>query len=213
MIPDLHTLVLFALASVALLVVPGPAVLYIVAQSVDHGRRAGVASVLGIQTGALVHILAAVVGLSSLLVSSAVAFEVVRYAGAAYLVVLGVRRLLAREEPEDGPARRPRSFARLFSQGVVVNVLNPKTALFFFAFLPQFVDPRAGHVPVQMLVLGLLFLSVATVSDGIYALVAGTASRRLRGSRAYLRAERWISGTVFIGLGLATAFGGSRRTA
>ena len=213
MIPEPHTLALFAAAALVLVVVPGPAVLYVVAQSIDHGRTAGVMSVLGIQAGALVHILAAVLGLSSLLVSSAVAFDAVKYAGAAYLVVLGVRKLLVRGRPAEVAAPCSRSLRRLFTQGVVVNLLNPKTALFFFAFLPQFVDPRAGHAAVQMLVLGLLFLGIATASDGSYALVAGTAGRRLRGSGAYGGAERWISGAVFIGLGLATALAGSRRAA
>ncbi len=212
MIPEQGTLVLFAVAALALVVVPGPAVLYVVAQSVEHGRRAGVVSALGIQAGGLVHVLAAAIGLSSLLVSSALAFEVVKYAGAAYLVYLGVRRLLARAGTAEGEAPRVRSLRRLFTQGTVVNVLNPKTALFFFAFLPQFVDPDTGHAVVQMLVLGLVFLVIATLSDGTYALLAGTAARRLRGSRAYGSAERWVSGTVFLGLGLATGLSGSRRS-
>jgi threonine/homoserine/homoserine lactone efflux protein len=211
-IPEGGTLALFAVAALALVIVPGPAVLYVVAQSVEHGRRAGVVSALGIQTGGLVHVLAAAIGLSSLLVSSALAFEVVKYAGAAYLVYLGVRRLLARAEPAEGAAPRMRSLRRVFTRGIVVNVLNPKTALFFFAFLPQFVDPDTGHAVAQMLVLGLVFLVIAMLSDGTYALLAGTAARRLRGSRAYGRAERWVSGTVFLGLGVATALSGSRRS-
>jgi threonine/homoserine/homoserine lactone efflux protein len=211
-IPEGGTLALFAVAALALVIVPGPAVLYVVAQSVEHGRRAGVVSALGIQTGGLVHVLAAAIGLSSLLVSSALAFEVVKYAGAAYLVYLGVRRLLARAEPAEDAAPRVRSLRRVFTQGIVVNVLNPKTALFFFAFLPQFVDPDTGHAVAQMLVLGLVFLVIAMLSDGTYALLAGTAGRRLRGSRTYGRAERWVSGTVFLGLGVATVLSGSRRS-
>jgi threonine/homoserine/homoserine lactone efflux protein len=211
-IPEPSTLALFLAATVALLVVPGPAVLYIVAQSIDRGRRAGLVSMLGIQAGALVHIAAAAVGLSSLLVSSAVAFETVKYAGAAYLVFLGVRRLLARDDDmEEVRVRRERSLRCLFAQGALVNVLNPKTALFFFAFLPQFVDPDAGYAALQIALLGLLFIAVAVVSDGAYAIVAGSASGWLRESRAFARAQRYVSGTVFVGLGVATALSGSRR--
>jgi threonine/homoserine/homoserine lactone efflux protein len=210
-IPEPSTLALFLAATVALLVVPGPAVLYIVAQSIDRGRRAGLVSMLGIQAGALVHIAAAAVGLSSLLVSSAVAFETVKYAGAAYLVFLGVRRLLARDDVEAVRIRRERSLRRLFTQGAVVNVLNPKTALFFFAFLPQFVDPDAGYAALQIAILGVLFIAVAVVSDGAYAIVAGSASGWLRESRAFARVQRYVSGTVFVGLGVATALSGSRR--
>jgi threonine/homoserine/homoserine lactone efflux protein len=136
----------------------------------------------------------------------------VKYAGAAYLLFLGVRRLLSRDEVAEDAVPRERSLRKLFTQGIVVNVLNPKTALFFFAFLPQFVDPDAGSAVAQMLVLGLVFVTIAMLSDGTYALLAGTAARRLRGSRAYFRAERWLSGSVFIGLGVATALSGSRRS-
>jgi threonine/homoserine/homoserine lactone efflux protein len=213
-LPDGQTLALFALAAIALAAVPGPAVLYIVAQSVGGGRAAGLFSALGVATGGAVHVAAAAIGLSSLLVSSALAFEIVKYAGAAYLVFLGLRRLLARNESErvDGAARPARSPWSLYRQGVVVNVLNPKTAIFFLAFVPQFVDPRNGAVPGQIAVLGLVFVAVALASDSAYALAAGTAGGLLRGSRRYLQAERWVSGGVFVGLGLATAFSGARRT-
>jgi threonine/homoserine/homoserine lactone efflux protein len=211
-IPDGPTLALFAGAALALFVIPGPAVLYIVTQSVDRGRAAGLVSMLGIQAGGLVHVAAAAVGLSSLLVSSALAFEVVKYLGAAYLVFLGVRRLLAREEVEAGGPRSERSLRHLFAQGVVVNVLNPKTALFFFAFLPQFVDPDAGYVGLQIALLGVLFVALATLSDGAYALLAGSAAGWLRGTSGYVRAQRYVSGTIFIGLGVATAFSGSKRS-
>ena len=215
MIPEPHTLAVFALAAIALAAVPGPAVLYIVAQSVGGGRVAGLFSALGVATGGAVHVAAAAIGLSSLLVSSALAFEIVKYAGAAYLVFLGIRRLLARDELErvDGAARAVRSPWSLYRQGVVVNVLNPKTAIFFLAFLPQFIDPHGGAVPGQIAILGVVFLAIALASDSAYALAAGTAGGLLRGSRRYLQAERWVSGGVFVGLGLATAFSGARRTA
>jgi threonine/homoserine/homoserine lactone efflux protein len=209
--PDGSTLLVFAAAALALLVIPGPAVLYIVARSIEQGRVAGLVSMLGIQVGGLVHVAAAALGLSALLVHSAVAFSVVKYAGAAYLVYLGLRKLLSREPLEAGAQRTPKPRARLFRQGIVVNVLNPKTALFFFAFLPQFVDPDAGAAGLQIAVLGVLFIAIAVLSDGMYALAAGTAADWLRGSAGFLRAERWVSGSVLVGLGVATAVSGSHR--
>ena len=210
--PDSGTLLLFAAAALALIVVPGPAVLYIVAQSIDRGRTAGLVSALGVAAGGLVHVAAAAIGLSSLLVSSATAFAVVKYAGAAYLIGLGLHTLFVRrEEAPAATAPAERRLRRVFWQGAVVNVLNPKTALFFLAFLPQFVDESAGHVGLQMLLLGLVFVALAVVSDGAWALVAGTASDRLRGHTGFLRAQRYVSGTVFVGLGVATALTGSHR--
>ena len=210
MIPDPATLGVFVVACVALLVVPGPAVLYIVARSIDQGRTAGLVSVLGVHLGSLVHIAAAAVGLSSLLVSSALAFNVVKYAGAGYLIFLGLRALLAREEPQDVEVRAA-PLRSLLTQGAVVNILNPKTALFFLAFLPQFVDPDGGAVAFQIAFLGLVFVGLGLVSDSLYALLAGTAGNWFRASRGFLRVRRWVSGSVFIGLGLATALSGSRR--
>ena len=212
MIPDPATLAVFCGAALALLVVPGPAVLYIVASSIDGGRRAGAASMLGIQAGALVHVFAAALGLSGLLAASALAFDTVKYLGAAYLVAIGLWTLVRGGSPtdtEDG--RSPTRYRRRFAQGVVVQILNPKTALFFLAFLPQFVDQAAGHVGLQMLFLGLVFVALAIVSDGTWVLVAGTASERLRGHVGFLRAQRYVSGTVFVGLGVATALSGARR--
>jgi threonine/homoserine/homoserine lactone efflux protein len=210
-LPDPGTLALFAGAAVLLLVIPGPAVLYIVAQSIEHGRSAGLVSMLGVQAGALVHVAAAALGLSALLVQSSVAFDVVKYAGAAYLIFLGLRKLLARERFETTGERPPRRLDRLFAQGVVVNVLNPKTALFFFAFLPQFVDVSAGSVGLQIALLGVVFILIAIVSDGLYAVAAGTASDWLRGSRTFVRAERWVSGTVLVALGVTAALSGPRQ--
>jgi threonine/homoserine/homoserine lactone efflux protein len=211
-VPDSDALWLFSVAALALLLIPGPAVLYIVAQSAEHGRVAGLVSVTGVHLGTLVHVAAAAVGLSAIIVSSAVAFSVVKYAGAAYLVFLGLKKLFTRERFETTGERPPRQLNRLFRQGIVVNILNPKTALFFFAFLPQFVAVEKGSVGLQILVLGLLFILIAMVSDGLYALAAGTASDWLRGSRVFLRAERWVSGTVLVLLGVTAALSGHRRS-
>jgi len=203
--PDPSRLALFVGAALLLLVVPGPSVFYIVTQSVSHGRRAGIASVAGITTGTLVHIAAATVGLSALLASSAVAFDVVKYLGAAYLIVIGVRRLAGLERAQEERARGTRDLGRLYRQGIVVNTLNPKTALFFLAFLPQFVDPSRGVAWVQVLLLGLLFATLGCMSDGIWALVAGTLGDRLRRSRRFPAVQRYVSGSVFVGLGAVAA--------
>jgi threonine/homoserine/homoserine lactone efflux protein len=204
-VPASSTLLLFAAAAMALIVVPGPAVLYIVAQSIDRGRLAGVVSALGVAVGGLVHVTAAAVGLSSLLVSSATAFNVVKYAGAAYLIGLGLWTILRRPDEPALEIPRERKLSRRFWQGVVVNILNPKTALFFFAFLPQFVDPDKGSAAVQIGVLGLVFVVLAVASDSMWALAAGTASERLRGNRRFLAVQRYVSGSVFCGLGALTA--------
>jgi threonine/homoserine/homoserine lactone efflux protein len=204
-VPDPSHLLLFVGAALLLLVVPGPSVLYVVTQSVSHGRRAGIASVAGITTGTLVHIAAATVGLSALLASSAVAFDVVKYLGAAYLIVIGVRRLAGLERTQDERTRGPRNLGRLYRQGIVVNTLNPKTALFFLAFLPQFVDPSRGVAWVQILLLGLLFATLGFLSDGTWALVAGTLGDRLRRSRRFPGVQRYVSGSVFVGLGAVAA--------
>ncbi|MFC1465217.1 MAG: LysE family translocator [Candidatus Brachytrichaceae bacterium NZ_4S206] len=202
---------LFVLASLALLVVPGPAVLYIVARSVSQGRLAGVVSAAGVQVGASVHIVAAALGLSAVLLSSALAFNVVKYLGAAYLIYLGVRQWLARESATGEMAVPLESLRRIFAQGVVVNVLNPKTALFFFAFLPQFVDPASGNVAAQVLLLGLLFVTLAVINDGAYALLAGSLGNWLRSNRRFWVGQRLFAGAVYVGLGVTTALSGSNN--
>ena len=194
--PSLQTIALFSLAAAALAVVPGPAVTYIVTQGIDKGRRAGVVSALGISGGGLVHVAAATVGLSALIASSATAFTTVKLVGAAYLILVGLRRLLTRDE---APAETARS-ERVFAQGVVVNVLNPKTALFFLAFLPQFAD-SAG----QIAFLGCLFVAIAFCSDSLYALLAAGLAGRLRRGRAAARIRRWLSGSIFVALGVSAA--------
>ena len=206
MIPDPGTLAVFALASLALAVVPGPAVLYIVAQSIHGGRRAGVVSAIGIASGGLVHVLAAVVGLSALLAASAEAFTAVKIVGAVYLVWLGIRTILSADDMIGGRAAE-RTLARTYRQGVVVNILNPKTALFFLAFLPQFVDPHES-TRGQLALLGAVFVLIALTSDLAWALVAGTAGAVLRSSRTFLRAQRYVSGTIFVGLGALAATAG-----
>ena len=209
MIPDTASLAVFVLAALALLVVPGPAVVYVVARSIHQGRRAGLASVLGIHVGTLVHIAAATLGLSALVVSSAVAFTAVKIAGALYLVGLGLWTLFSRHSETDVALGGEANLRRAFAQGIVVNVLNPKTALFFLAFLPQFVDPNAPHPALQIAFLGVLFALLGLVTDSIWAIAAGTAGGVLRRSRRFARGQRYVTGTVYVGLGVATAFAGS----
>jgi threonine/homoserine/homoserine lactone efflux protein len=211
--PDATTFALFAAACVAFLAIPGPSVFYIVTRSLVQGRRAGLTSMLGVQAGGLVHVVAAAFGVSALIASSAAAFTVVKYAGAAYLVFLGARKLLAgggADELEDVP-RGSASPRHLFAHGVIVNVLNPKTALFFLAFLPQFVDPSAGPVAPQMLVLGTMLVCIGILSDGTYALLAAGVGRKLRTATAARRRLDRFSGGVFVGLGVFAALAGEPR--
>ena len=211
-IPSATSIGVFALAATLLLLTPGPAVFYIVARSVEQGRIAGLASVFGITTGTLMHVLASTPGLSALLASSALAFALVKYAGAAYLIYMGVRRILSRNDTPASPSKLPkRSLGRLYRDGFIVNLLNPKTALFFLAFLPQFVDPSRGAVPFQIAFLGLLFTLMGLTSDGLYALVAGTAGLWVERQSRFLEWERYIGGGVFIGLGVTAAFAGRGR--
>ena len=200
--PDSGTVWVFCVTALALLLIPGPAVLYVVVQGAEQGRRVGLASVAGIHLGTLVHVFAATVGLSALIVASGVAFNVVKYAGALYLVYVGVRKLLGRDDPGLEPGEQRVSYRRAFVRGGVVNVLNPKTALFFLALLPQFVDTDRGGVWSQALVLGLLFVALGLVTDSMYALAAGTVGGFLRRRR---RGMRYGSGLVFVGLGAAAA--------
>jgi threonine/homoserine/homoserine lactone efflux protein len=205
--PDGSTLLLFVGASLALLAIPGPAVIYVVTRSIEHGRTAGMVSMLGVETGTFAYALAAAAGLSGLIAASVTAFTVVRYAGAAYLLYLGVRKLLERDQPQDALLT---GRSRLFLKGTLVQLLNPKIAIFFVAFLPQFVQSSRGPVAVQILVLGTIFTLLAVLSDGAYVLLAGAVSGWLRtGRRARSRLAK-LSGGVYIGLGLTAALSGSR---
>jgi threonine/homoserine/homoserine lactone efflux protein len=211
-IPSGQNLLLFAGAALVLLLIPGPAVLYIVARSVAQGRGAGLVSVLGIHVATFIHVLAAALGLSVLILSSALAFNVVKYAGAAYLVWLGLRKIFGPSEATGANGELQHySHARLFRDGFVVNLLNPKTALFFVAFLPQFVDVSKGGVAMQITLLGLVFAVLGFFTDSAYALLAGTAGNWLQNSRGYLQFERYGSGALFIGLGVTAALSGAKK--
>jgi threonine/homoserine/homoserine lactone efflux protein len=206
-VPEASTLAVFAGAALSLLLLPGPAVLYIVTHSVEQGRRAGLVSVLGIHLGSLAHVAAAAAGVSAVLATSAAAFTVVKLAGAAYLVALGVRHLRARHPADPGHVddRPPVPLRRVFWQGAAVNVLNPKTALFFLAFLPQFVDPARGPAWAQLVALGVMFIALGMCTDGAYALAAGALAERLRARPALARVRDRLAGSVYVTLGVVAA--------
>lgn len=211
--PTTSTLAVFVVTVLVFAVVPGPAVFYIVTRSVSEGRRAGIVSTAAIASGTLVHVAAATAGLSALLASSATAFSAVRYLGAAYLIYLGIRALRSKEDAGNAHSAVARPLRRVYRDGVVVAALNPKTALFFLAFLPQFVDPGRGPVPVQLAVLGLVLVLVAAVSDALYAIVTGTAGAWLRDRKRLHDRSRWLTGSAYITLGLTAAVTGDRPRA
>ncbi|MCC6607564.1 MAG: LysE family translocator [Anaerolineae bacterium] len=200
----------FMVAAGLLIVAPGPAVLYVVARSVDQGKLAGLVSVLGIALGAVVHSLAAAVGITAVLAASALAFSTVKYLGAAYLIYLGLTTLLKKPEAQEKIVVEPKPLWQIFRQGFVVNLLNPKTALFFLAFLPQFADPAHGSVPLQTFILGLIFVVIALLSDSVYALLAGQLGGWLKQSQTFQQRQRYFSGLVYLALGVGTAVSGSK---
>ena len=208
---EFSQLYFFLAATLALLLVPGPAVLYITARSANQGRLAGLVSVLAIETANFLQAVAATLGLSAILLSSALAFDVVKYLGAAYLIYLGIRKLLVSEEGTAGGEIEPESLSRIYWQGFAINLLNPKTALFFFAFLPQFVNPDRGNVTAQTLLLGVIFVGMALITDSLYALLASSLAERLRGSRHFHKGQRYFAGVVYVGLGITTALTGSKK--
>ena len=215
--PDLATLLLFAGSAATLVLIPGPNLIYIVTRSVESGRRAGLASVLGVETGTVIHVAAAAFGLSALLASSAVAFEIVKYAGVAYLVYLGVRALRSGKAPERQVA--PAGMRRTVAEGVLVNVLNPKVSLFFLAFLPQFVDPDKGSAVTQILVLGMVFIAIAATLDLLFVVAANRvgervarASTRSPGKRLGGGGSRRFAGGVYLALAALAAATGGRRS-
>ncbi len=209
--PDWSTLILFATAVLVLVFTPGPNTLYIIARSVNQGRAAGIVSSLGVEVGTLFHVAAAAFGISALLMSSATAFNVVKYAGAAYLIYLGIKTLLTREKVAETETIEETSLSRTFSQAVVVNVLNPKTAMFFFAFLPQFIDVERGAAATQILFFGGVVVVLGFTSGSLYSLLAGSIGNLLRGNLKFLRAQRYFAGSVYIGLGAATALTGTSK--
>jgi len=198
---------LFFLAALMLNITPGPDMLYVIARSVSQGRTAGIISSLGIAAGCFVHIAATVFGLSSLLIVIPAAFNIIKYAGAAYLVYLGIRTLMQRStrslEQRD---HHEKNLGAIFRQGAFTNILNPKVALFFLAFLPQFVDHTHGNLALQFIVLGVLFNIGGTIVNVLVSVLVSSAGSWMKDRLGNSPVFRWISGTVFIGLGLRLAF-------
>jgi len=196
--------VLFLSAALLLALTPGPGILYVLGRTLNGGRREGVLSSLGTFVGGSVHVVAAALGLSAILATSATAFQLVRYAGAAYLVYLGITMIRNRNLKQDlqssaGPRHRH------VLQGITTEVLNPKTALFFLSFIPQFVSIRSGHVTLQFLILGTISVALNTAVDLIVVLFAGTLARQLRDNPRFNRRQRTASGAGMIGLGIYVA--------
>lgn len=196
----------FIIAALLVLVIPGPGVLYVVARSAAHGYRAGLASVIGLSLGVMVHVIAAAIGLSAILMTSATAFSIIKFIGAAYLVYLGVKTLMARPAFQDHQAPPALSLRWLFMDGVIVSIFNPKIAIFFLAFLPQFVDASLGAVPMQIVLLGTLYALLALMTDGTYALIAGSTRHWLQRMFSNSPWPQRITGSVYIGLGINTVF-------
>lgn len=202
--PDIGSIITFGVASVALLLIPGPAVIYILNRSVSDGREVGLAAVAGLELGNLVHVVAASAGLSAVLATSATAFNTVKWLGAGYLVFVGVRTLLMRPATMSGDSTSV-TLKRSFTQGVVVNTLNPKVALFFVSYLPQFIDADKGAAWSQALVLGTVFVLIGCCTDGMYALTASALRNKLLTGRTLPIVQRYVAGTVFVALGVMAA--------
>jgi threonine/homoserine/homoserine lactone efflux protein len=211
--PSHSSLLGFIAAALIILLIPGPGVLYIVTRSLTQGHRAGLVSVVGLSAGALVHVVAATAGLSAILVASATAFGIVKLLGAGYLIYLGVRLLLSQPATDTAAdvSAAPRSLRRLFTDGIIVSILNPKIAVFFLAFLPQFVEPHRGQVQQQILLLGLVYVGLALITDSGYALLSGYLRHWVGGRVMQGPVPRYASGVVYIGLGVGTALTGRRH--
>lgn len=208
--PDGTTIMIVALASFALVVMPGPAVIYILTRSISQGRNAGLVSAVGVNLGSSVHVLAAVAGLTVLLSNSATAYTIVKWAGVGYLAWIGLRTLMTDDENFAQPVLEPTALRRVFIQGVLVNMLNPKVAIFFLAFLPQFVDTNAPHATTQTLVLGMTLVTIGFVTDSMYALVGGSVGDALRRRPTVARATRLVSGSIYLALAGLAAVTGAR---
>ena len=202
--PSLSTLPVFIAASIALLVIPGPAVLFILARSGAQGTRAGLVSVVGVHAASIVHVLAAVAGLSAIVVASSIAFTAVKIVGGFYLIYLGIKSIRAARHAPVVSAPKVRPEKQLFAEAFVISLLNPKVALFFLAFLPQFVDRDHGAIWSQTLVLGVIYILLGLCSDSLYALIGARVGTRLSGRARRLRASRYAEGGILLGLGVLT---------
>ncbi|SMD38095.1 Threonine/homoserine/homoserine lactone efflux protein [Reichenbachiella faecimaris] len=202
--PSPENILLFITAATILIVVPGPAVLYIMMKSMEQGYKAGLVSVLGVGLGAMIHVIAAAVGISALLVASATAFSILKYGGAIYLIYLGIKKLTDKVTPIVSIQAEKKSLSKIFYEGIIVNTLSPKSAIFFFAFLPQFINADRGGTTSQILFLGLVFLVIAFVSDMCYVLLSGKIVKYFKSSIRFINIQKYLSATIYITLGLLT---------
>jgi threonine/homoserine/homoserine lactone efflux protein len=208
--PESTTLLIVALASLALVVIPGPAVIYILTRSVSQGRNAGLVSAIGVNLGSSIHVLAAVAGLTVILANSAAAYTVIKWAGVGYLAWIGVRTLMKDDADFSQPQLEPTALRKVFIQGVLVNMLNPKVAIFFLAFLPQFVDADSPHATIQTLVLGMTLVSIGLVTDSLYALAGGSVGDALRRRPSFARVTRIVAGFIYLALAGIAAITGTK---
>jgi threonine/homoserine/homoserine lactone efflux protein len=199
-VPTFESLAAFGIASLALLVIPGPAVLYIINRSVADGRNVALAAVAGLEIGNFMHVIAATVGLSAVIATSAAAFSVVKWIGAGYLIYIGIRTLATKPQAVS-QLNDPMSRRRAFTQGIVVNTFNPKVALFFLSFLPQFIDADRGSAALQSLVLGSTFVVLGCISDSLFAILASALRGTLLRGKSLPFVQRYVAGSVFIALG------------
>lgn len=205
--PTWETILLFASAAVAITLCPGPSMIYVMSRSVGQGRAAGCFSALGLSTGLLLHTLAASLGLSAVFLYSPLIYQIVRYLGAVYLLYLGIQMIFSRNhEPDPNIIERKVLGMRLYGQGVVTEILNPKTALFYLSFLPQFVDPLRGSPALQMFLFGCILILTALSMDLFIAVTGGALSQWLAKNPFVKRVQEWLAGIVLIGLGLRLAF-------
>lgn len=200
----------FITAALFVLIIPGPGVLYVITRSLFQGYRAGLASAVGLSAGALVHVAAAAIGLSAILLASATAFNLVKLLGAGYLIYLGLRVIFSKQTASNINATSNHSHKRLILDGVIVSVFNPKIAIFFMAFLPQFVDPTLGNITQQIVLLGLIYALLALITDSAYALLSGHLRHWVGGAILHKPWARLTTGGVYVGLGVHTAVAGHR---
>ena len=198
--PTFESLAAFGIASLALLVIPGPAVLYVINRSVADGRNVALSAVAGLEIGNFMHVIAATVGLSAVIATSAAAFSAVKWIGAGYLIYIGIRTLVTKPQAVN-QLNDPMSRRRAFTQGIVVNTFNPKVALFFLSFLPQFIDADRGSAALQSLVLGSTFVVLGCISDSLFAILASALRGTLLRGKSLPFVQRYVAGSVFIALG------------
>lgn len=204
--PSFETLMIFTTAAIAITLVPGPSMLYVASRSIVHGRTAGIWSALGLATGLFIHTVSASLGLSAILVYFPPVFFIIKYLGAAYLIYLGIQMLRTNKRSPLSREKIPElNHVRVYGQGVITEILNPKTALFFLSFLPQFIDPVQGSSTTQMMILGGILVFTALVADLFIAISGGALSRSMLAQPLVQKIQNWLAGTVLIALGLRLA--------